>query len=412
MESNKIMKKIVFISHGHPDLSKGGAEMASWNLYNLYKEHGYDCLYIARTDTTSHGGSVFSSRGDEILLHTGMTNWFICSTNQLKPLFNDLGELLQQIAPDIIHIHHYAHIGIELFPAVRRAVPSAKIVFTLHEFMAICMHNGQMVKKDTLKLCNKAVPSDCHQCFPNHSPGDFFLRKSYLMDQLSYVDAFISPSKFLAQRYVDWGLPEDQIHVLENVLPKLEKKPPRALENGAKRTKLAYFGQINPYKGLDILLKAIPLLPKDIREKIHLDVNGANLDIQTTDFKEKINALLDDVADCVDLRGSYEPEQLPNRMAECDWVVIPSIWWENSPVVIQEAINIGRPLLGSNIGGMKEKIEDIAGITFEARSATSLAAAIVKAIEPAVFDYWYEKLNNTQPAIKQHLAFIEELCCH
>jgi len=341
-----------------------------------------------------------------------LKNWFICSTNQLKPLFNDLSDLLQQFSPDIIHIHHYAHIGIELFPAVRRAVPSAKIIFTLHEFMAICMHNGQMVKKDTLKLCNKAVPSDCHQCFPSHSPGDFFLRKSYLMDQFSYVDAFISPSEFLAQRYMDWGLPKADIHVIENVLPVLDKKQPRPLEHKGKRTKLAFFGQINPYKGLDVLLKAITLLPEDVREKAHLDIHGAKLDIQATDFKEKITTLLDDVAEYVDLRGSYEPEQLPNRMAECDWVVIPSIWWENSPVVIQEAINIGRPLLGSNIGGMKEKIEGIAGITFEARSATSLAAAIVKAIDVLVFDYWYEKLNSYQPAIEQHLAFIKDLSCH
>lgn len=404
------MKKIVFISHGHPELSKGGAEVASWNLYQLLLEQGYDCLYIARADGASHGGSTFSSRGNEVLFHTGMTDWFNLSTSHLKPLFTDLYELLKQFDPDVVHIHHYAHMGIELFPAVRKALPKAKVVFTLHEFMAMCMHNGQMVKRETLKLCNKAVSTDCHQCFPSHSPGDFFLRKNYILDQFSHVDEFVSPSRFLAQRYVEWGLPKDNVHVIENVLPTLTPAKPRTLTSEEKRTKLAFFGQVNPYKGLDVLLKALSLLPEAVREQIHLDVHGANLDIQTSDFKEKVEALLEDVKDCVDLRGPYESEQLASRMAECDWVIIPSIWWENSPVVIQEAIHLGRPLIGSNIGGMKEKIEGKAGITFEARSAASLASAIVNAIEPDVFDYWHAKLNNQQEAVEQHLQFIEQLC--
>ena len=404
------MKKIVFISHGHPELSKGGAEVASWNLYQLLLKNGYDCLYIARTDGASHGGSTFSSRGEEVLLHTGMSDWFNLSTSHLKPLFSDLAELLKEFAPDVVHIHHYAHIGIELFPAVRRALPNAKIVFTIHEFMAMCMHNGQMVKRETLKLCSKAVEADCHKCFPSHSPGDFFLRKHYVQDQFSFVDEFVSPSQFLADRYVAWGLPQEKVHVIENVLPTLTPVAPRALADGEKRTKLAFFGQVNPYKGLDILLKALTLLPHELRSKVHLDVHGANFDMQTNDFKEKVELLLNEVEDCVDLRGPYESEQLSSRMAECDWVIIPSIWWENSPVVIQEAIHIGRPLIGSNIGGMKEKIDGIAGITFEARSAASLASAIVKAVDPDVFQYWHEKLSNQQPAVEQHLQFIEALC--
>ena len=403
------MKKVVFISHGHPELSKGGAEVASWNLYQLLQQSGYECLYIARTDGASHGGSTFSKRGDEILLHTGMTDWFNLSTSHLKPLFTDLNELLSQFNPDIVHIHHYAHIGIELFPAVRKAAPNAKIVFTLHEFMAMCMHNGQMVKRETLKLCNKASESDCHKCFPIHSPGDFFLRKNYILDQFSHVDHFISPSHFLAQRYVEWGLPENKMHVIENVLPELKAIPPRELKAGEKRTKLAFFGQVNPYKGLDILLKALTLLPQSVRDVIHLDVHGANLDIQTNDFKERVEKLLEQVSDCVDLRGPYESEQLASRMAECDWVVIPSIWWENSPVVIQEAIHYGRPLIGSNIGGMKEKIENIAGLTFEARSASSLAENIVKAIEPDVFSHWHGKLNAKHDATSEHIALIQAL---
>lgn len=403
------MSKVVFISHGHPELSKGGAEVASWNLYQYLKQKGYECLYIARTDDASHGGSTFSKRGDEVLFHTSMSDWFNLSTSHLKPLFNDLADILKQFDPDIVHIHHYAHMGIEIFPAVKRALPNAKVIFTLHEFMAMCMHNGQMVKRESLKLCEKAAPNDCSKCFPAHSPGDFLLRKSYIQDQLSYVDEFVSPSAFLANRYVDWGIPEEKMHVIENILPALAPIPPRPLRPGEKRTKFAFFGQINPYKGIDILLQALLLLPEEVKSQIVLEINGANLDKQPADFREKVEKLLDRAGGMVDLRGPYEAEQLRSRMEDCDWVVIPSIWWENSPVVIQEAIHFGRPLIGSNIGGMKEKIENIAGITFEARSANALAQAMVKAIEPEVFSHWHAKLDATHNANNEHLTLLASL---
>lgn len=403
------MSRIVFISHGHPALSKGGAEVASWNLYKWLVQQGHDCLYIARSGAPSHGGSTFSKRGNEVIFHTGMTDWFNLSTSKLTPLFNDLGQLLAQFKPDIVHIHHYAHMGIELFPAVRRAVPNAKLVFTLHEFMAMCMHNGQMVKKDSLKLCNSAEPLDCHGCFPQHSPSDFFLRKHYVQDQLSYVDAFVSPSQFLAKRYIEWGLPARKMHVIENLLPSVQPFAPRPMREGEKRARFAFFGQINPYKGLDVLLQAIMLLPQEVRSLVQLDIHGANLEHQTADFQEKVRGLLAQAGNIVQMRGAYEPEQLPSRIKECDWVIIPSIWWENSPVVIQEAIHYGRPLIGSNIGGMKEKIAGKAGLTFEARSAASLASAIQHAMQPEVFDEWAAKLCVHDNVAKEHQAFLAQL---
>jgi glycosyltransferase involved in cell wall biosynthesis len=89
-------------------------------------------------------------------------------------------------------------------------------------------------------------------------------------------------------------------------------------------------------------------------------------------------------------------------------VIIPSIWWENSPVVIQEAIAHGRPLIGANIGGMKEKIEGIAGLTFEARSSSSLATKIQQAMEPECFDEWVGKLNSDNGALAQHIELLDQ----
>jgi glycosyltransferase involved in cell wall biosynthesis len=401
------MQKVLFLSHGHPELSKGGAEVASWNLFEALKEQGFKCMYVARTDGKSHGGSTFSIRAqDQVLFHTGMTNWFNLSSSNVKHLFTDLSDLVSGFAPDIIHVHHYAHIGIEVFAALRQAAPNAKIVFTIHEFMAICMHNGQMVKNRSLKLCYKANENDCHDCYPQHSPGDHFLRKQYVLDQFSHVDSFVSPSQFLADRYIDWGLDEDKIHVIENVLPPTSKLAPRVLAEGEKRTRFAFFGQVNPYKGIDILLEAFLKLPEHVLQTVSLDIHGANLDKQTGELKEKVANLLERLEGVVTMRGAYEAHQLAHLLEECDWVVIPSIWWENSPVVIQEAIAHGRPLIGANIGGMKEKIEGIAGLTFDARSPSSLATKLQQAMEPACFDGWVEKLSQKNAHLKTHIEFL------
>lgn len=398
------MHRVLFLSHGHPELNKGGAEVASWNLFEAFKEAGHECLYVARSDANAHGGSTFSIRSEEeVLFHTGMSDWFCLSSSNTKHLFDDFGTLVESFKPTVIHMHHYAHIGIEVIAAARRAAPNAKIIFTLHEFMAMCLHNGQMVKSESLKLCYKATHADCSSCFPHHTPADFFLRKSYILDQFSYVDEFVSPSRFLAERYIEWGIEKEKMHVIENVLPAITSIEPRVLVKGEKRRRFAFFGQINPYKGIDILLDAFAKLPEEIQEIVTLDIHGASLEHQTGELKDKVAKQIEALGAIVTMRGAYESHQLPNLMAECDWVIIPSIWWENSPVVIQEAIAYGRPLIGANIGGMKEKIEGIAGITFDARSSTSLATKIAQAIEVNFFDGIKLKPTSNSDTLEQHL---------
>jgi glycosyltransferase involved in cell wall biosynthesis len=75
-------------------------------------------------------------------------------------------------------------------------------------------------------------------------------------------------------------------------------------------------------------------------------------------------------------------------MAAIDWVVVPSIWWENSPLVIQEAFAHGRPVICSDIGGMAEKVtHGVNGLHFRAGDPRSLADVIRRAVEdPGLWD--------------------------
>ena len=377
-------QRILIISHGHPHFSKGGAEVAAYNLFKEYEARGLDCVFLARTDQTAHGGSTFSTCNSdrEILFHTFMGDFFLFQNGFKKHVWQDFRALLKRYQPDIVHVPHYIHMGLELIREVRNTLPESGIFLTLHEYLAICNHNGQMVKPGKqMKLCYKSSPVDCHGCFPDRSPADFFLREQYIKSIFELVDHFISPSHFLIDRYTTWGIDPGKMTMIENGQPEVTAPPPRPLGKKEARGRFAFFGQINPFKGVNILLEAFLLLPDDIKEQVHLDIHGANLEAQSPEFQKKISELLDEMDNLVTLHGSYESHEMGLLLAQADWVIIPSVWWENSPMVIQEAYNHERPLIASDIGGMAEKIIDNeTGLHFRNRNPISLARQIEKVV--------------------------------
>jgi glycosyltransferase involved in cell wall biosynthesis len=112
----------------------------------------------------------------------------------------------------------------------------------------------------------------------------------------------------------------------------------------------------------------------------HLWLNGANLELQTPEFQAEFAARQEELRGRVTFRGSYDHAELPDLMQPLHWVLIPSIWWENSPLVIQEAFFHGRPIICSDVGGMAEKVRDgVDGIHFRVGDSWSLARTIERA---------------------------------
>src|SRR5262249_7514031 len=127
---------------------------------------------------------------------------------------------------------------------------------------------------------------------------------------------------------------------------------------------------------IDVLLRAMTL----VRGDAELRVYGANLELQSKAFQSEVRALLDATQSRVRLMGAYSPDQIPDLMSGVDWVVVPSIWWENSPLVIQEAFMQRRPVICSDIGAMAEKVTNgVNGLHFRAGDARSLASVIDRA---------------------------------
>ena len=374
--------KVLIVSHGHPDEHPGGAEIAAYTLFqSLNQLECVNAYFIARTNDPSHNRpgtqiSTFMDRPNELLFYSSESDDFLFSRPAAAGR-DDFAGVVERLQPDVVHFHHYVHVGVEAIAIVRRVCPQCRILVTLHEFLAICNNHGQMVKTKSLALCTEASPAMCARCYPKRTSSDFFLRQHFIRSHFEKVDQFISPSEFLRQRYVDRGIPEGKITVLENLLPPLEPAPPRPLVAGERRSVFAYFGQINAFKGIRVLVQAFELLENwDRTDDIRLLIFGSSRHAGA-EFQDWFDKALERNRKRISYQGAYRHESMPELMGSVDWVVMASLWWENSPVVIREAFGFGRPVICANIGGMAEKVTaGVNGLHFHARNSFSLADTI------------------------------------
>lgn len=215
--------RILIISHGHPDFNLGGGEIAAYTQWAEMRRRGIETMLVSRvSNSAGHTGAPFLARsadGLEVLFSPPPVNHFRHSQPDRRVVYSDFRALLERFRPTVIHFHHYAHLGLELIREVRKYAADAPLVMTLHEFLAICHAQGQMLKTNGV-LCQKAAPLDCHMCFPDISPQDFFLREMFIKSFLGLIDQFVCPSHFLCDRYTAWGLPPGKMVVIENGQPR------------------------------------------------------------------------------------------------------------------------------------------------------------------------------------------------
>lgn len=409
--------RILVIAHGHPDFSLGGGEIAAYGLFEAYRNNPRveEAWFLARAERgRGPTGALSLRRPGEYLWEQAVRDYHATSFKAADTgsLFTKFSDLMRALRPTVVHTHHYAHLGLEYLRVIKQVNPEVRVVMTLHEYMAICRNNGQMIKTGTSRLCSRESLDDCRQCFPQSTVEDFWLRRHYFQRHFDLVDQFISPSEFLRQRYVEWGVSPEKIVVIENGQSGAEALPPRPLLAGETRNRFAFFGQINPFKGLDVLLRALHEMPKDDRKKIVLEVHGANLEWQPTEYREKVESLRDPLVKqgVVQWVGPYQPHELRGRMMGVDWVLVPSIWWENSPMVIQEAFVCGRPVIASDIGGMAEKVHDgVSGLTVPAGNVLQWRATLKEAAQ------YVEQWDRLRAGIAKpltHAAIAEEHLPH
>ncbi|MGA0597844.1 glycosyltransferase [Enterovirga sp. CN4-39] len=411
------------MAHGHPERFPGGGEIAAYRLFSALKGvEGCTTMFAAAApvDFVRQSGEVefFEGRSDEVSIKTKMSDYFSLDARSAVQA-KAISLVIKAFDPDIVHFHHYMQFGADVFRRCREDAPRAKILLTLHEFMALCHHNGQMVTRPDFSLCTRPDPHACANCFPEHSPLAFAGRAGYLLESLAPVHRLIAPSRFLMERYVSWGIEPGRITQVDNLPPVFASgpPPPRRLATGEGRRKFGFFGQVTPYKGLLRLLKALLSAQESetrIRFPAEVSIHAANLTLNTPELQSAVAAAVARANGRARLRGSYGADELPELMADVDWVIVPSIWWENSPLVIEEALALGRPVICSGIGGMAEKVRPgIDGLHFPVGDHVALGRLIADlAIDVSVWDRIRATMRRPRPdrhSLRPHLDLYKEV---
>lgn len=387
-------QRLLVLSHGHPRFNRGGGEYAAYAIHHhLGAQEDVESLFLAA------GPADVSVQNPSLVCLEGGREWLIPPTDDwllfegcvdLRPGC-ELQQLLERWKPDLIHVHHFYRLGLDVLFALQRWFPQSRWIVTLHEFLAICPYQGQLLRRDGT-LCSGPSAKECSRCLPQIAPVDFALREALMRLLLERMDVLIAPSEQLAQRYVAWGIDPSRIQVVEcplsdavlEQLPMVESPLQAQLRQRRDPCRFGFFGNVQPPKGLDLVLLAMQQVVRQCPDAM-LTIFGLipeNLEGYPPEQQRnllRVRELVEQLGPHCELIGGYSQEDIPSLMQRIDWVVMGSRWLENSPVVIQEARACRRPLLVPRLGGMAEKVKDGEdGFHFTSGDADALAALMIR----------------------------------
>jgi glycosyltransferase involved in cell wall biosynthesis len=293
----------------------------------------------------------------------------------------DFAETLERFRPDVVHVQHLMYLSARLVEIARR--PCIPVVITLHDFWFKC--NNALLLRHTGEICrdNERFRA-CADCAAGRRRRPELARRltarvlgqrdRLLRDALSQAQAVIAPSQFLKDQFVrDGYLPEESIRVIENGIDTSSVLPHRDRRDG-EPVRFAYIGSIAPHKGVHVLVEAF----NRVRGPARLDVYG-DLEAEPVYAAELRRTLGRPEAR---LRGRVPREEVWEVLSETDVLVVPSLWYENSPVIIQEALAAGVPVAGSDLGGVAEKVrEGVNGWRFPPGDAEALRGVLQRVVD-------------------------------
>ncbi|ADO75998.1 glycosyltransferase [Stigmatella aurantiaca] len=309
-------------------------------------------------------------------------------------------ELLGRVNPHLVHVGHLNHLSTSLIEvASARHLP---IVFTLHDYWLMCPR-GQFMQthpEDPTNLwaaCDGQEDRKCaERCYarsfsgaPEEHEEDVAQwtgwvrrRMAHVRRMAEHVDLFIAPSRYLLERFRDeFGLPARKLVYFDygfdlSRLRGRQREPEPHFVFG-------YIGTHIPAKGIHHLLTAFGQLRGSARLRIWGRPRGAN----TESLQAMARALPGDAAQRVEWLPEYRNADIVlDVFNHVDAIVVPSIWAENSPLVIHEALQARVPVITADTGGMSEYVHDgVNGLLFKHRNPEALARAMQRlADEPGL----------------------------
>jgi glycosyltransferase involved in cell wall biosynthesis len=350
-------RRILICSNHFPPHVLGGAELVAHRQGRALQRLGHEVRVFAGRPAASAGRRhrVESGAGELPTTWVHLTEHDRSGEHwdfQSPPVAAAFASLLDDFGPDVVHFHNQVGLSLQAIDECRkRRIPT---VLTLHDYWGICFKNT-MTKNDG-SLCLQGG-FDCLGCRDTLGDGAAMpspVRNAHLLLSLSRVDRLLSPSRFLARRYVANGFPESRIQTLGYGTDTRRFRPTEQAQRQGELT-VAYIGYLGPHKGVDVLLRAIARLGE--HGGVRVLVAGAG------EAFPSLESLARDlgIQQRVRFLGRIPNDRVPALYRQIDVLAAPSVWPENSPLTIDEAMACGVPVVASALGGMVEQIED--GVT-------------------------------------------------
>jgi glycosyltransferase involved in cell wall biosynthesis len=423
--------KILLALHDFLPAHAMGAEVYTGALARRLVERGHEVrVFATEKDIGRPNLSLERREWEGLVVHELVQNLFYADfreTWDYPPAVAALERVLDEFRPDVVHFQHLLYLSVGCVEAVHaRGLP---ILYTLHDFWLECARFGQRIHADQ-SVCHTIDFERCGTCLASFKYGQSPLerrvaravaalgrvgldlsglaraagdrlrrpsrgapaeappeqaralagaarrRSAELARRLvPRVERFLAPSRFLAGAMRAWGIPDEKLEVLGYGL---ELEPFEGLERRrSKVVRVAFLGTLAPHKAPHLVLEAWGKLPADVRRHGRLRVHGPKE--HNPDYVARLERLAAQVG--AELPGRLARADVPRELVDTDLLVVPSVWYENSPLTIHEALAARTPCLVSDLGGMAELVEPgRQGWRFRTGDSDDLAVALERVL--------------------------------
>lgn len=351
---------------------RGGADAVYFDHASLMQELGWENAYWAMhhpknlpSDWSQYFvdeiefGSAYSVR--DKLLKASKVVWSFEAQRKLSRLIADF-------KPDIAHLHNiYHHLSPSILSTLKQA--GIPVVLTAHDLKLACpsytMHTGG-------KICERCKGGNYfntikHRCVKGSLSASSLVTVEAFTHRLlgsyrRHVDRIVVPSQFFLNKFTEWGWPADRFTHIPNWVDAEQFVPEYQPGKG-----FLYFGRLDATKGLETLIRACA------QANVALKVAGRG------PLEDAAKALAKSLNHSVEFLGFQQGSALHDHIRNARAVVLPAEWYENAPISVLEALALGKPVIGSDIGGIPEMVRHGEnGWLFPAMDQAALASTLRK----------------------------------
>jgi glycosyltransferase involved in cell wall biosynthesis len=356
---------------------KGGAERYLFELTEVLQANGHTVVPFGMKHPDNFA-TEFEPHFADNIDYTLDSAWqkavhfFTISGRMIYSLHarRQLETLVAQERPDIAHVHMIDH---QLSPSILHALKKYKVpvIQTVHQYKLVCP-NYRLYNPRTAQICEKCLSGNFYhpifeRCHKDSTAAGLLLAvESYLHRWTKIyernIDIFHVPSRFMGEKMRQAGVGRGKIRHCPYSI-KMDKFTPNYKSGGYA----LYFGRLSDEKGLLTLLHAMRNLP-DVPLRV---VGDGPQEQELKNFVGRYEM------DNIFFLGKKSGAELARLVQEANSVVVPSEWYDNSPLVIYESMAYGKPVIAARMGGMPELIrEGETGLLFDAGNVDQLTEKI------------------------------------